>query len=91
MLNNYWHQIQALNPGIPEPQAVVLILQRTANIWDTFFDPIKRNIIRSLVERVTLEDDSISINWRTEGWLPLLETMKPKTVGAERLEMEMLA
>ncbi len=91
MLNNYWHQIQALNPGIPEPQAVVLILQRTANIWDTFFDQIKHNIIRSLVERVTLEVDSIAINWRTEGWLPLLETMKPKTVGAERLEMEMLA
>ena len=89
MLNKYWDQIQGLNPGIPEPQAVVLILQRTANIWDTFFDPIKRNIIRSLIERVTLHDDMVLINWRTEGWLSLLETMKPRSAGAEKLDIEM--
>lgn len=90
MLGKYWHRIQAINPGIPEAQAVVLILQRTATIWDSYFDPIKRNIIRSLVERVTLhDDDTVEINWRTEGWLSLLETMKPGSVGSEQLAMEM--
>lgn len=92
MLNQYWHRIQALNPGIPESQAVVLILQHTAKIWDSYFDQVKSHIIRSLVERVTLHsDDTIEVSWRTKNWLPLLETMKPRTVGAEMLEMEMTA
>jgi hypothetical protein len=92
VLNQYWHRIQSINPGIPEPQAVVIILQRTANIWDNYFDQVKSHIIRSLVERITLhEDDTVEVSWRTDNWIPLLETMKPKTVGAELLEMEMPA
>ena len=92
MLNQYWHRIQALNPGIPESQAVVLILQHTADIWDSYFDQIKSHIIRSLVERVTLHnDDTLEINWRTQDWLSLLNTMKPGTVGAEKMAMEMAA
>ena len=79
-----------LNPGIPESQAVVLILQQTAAIWDSYLDQLKSHIIRSLIERVTLhDDDTIELSWRTDDWLPLLETMKPKTVGAEKLEIEM--
>jgi site-specific DNA recombinase len=92
MLNQYWHRIQSINPGIPEPQAVVLILQRTAKIWDNYFDEVKSHIIRSLVERITLhEDDTVEVSWRTDNWIPLLETMKPKTTGAEMLELEMPA
>lgn len=92
MLTQYWHRIQSINPGIAEPQAVVLILQRTAKIWDNYFDQVKSHIIRSLVERITLhEDDTVEVSWRTDNWIPLLETMKPKTVGAELLEMEMPA
>lgn len=92
MLNQYWHRIKMLNPGIPESQAVVLILQQTATIWDSYFDQLKSHIIRSLIERVTLhDDDTIELSWRTDDWLPLLETMKPKTVGAEKLEIEMPA
>lgn len=92
MLNQYWHRIQSINPGIPEPQAVVIILNRTANIWDDYFDQVKSHIIRSLVERVTLhEDDTVEVSWRTDNWIPLLETMKPRTTGAELLEMEMPA
>ena len=92
MLTQYWHRIQSINPDIAEPQAVVLILQRTAKIWDNYFDQVKSHIIRSLVERITLhEDDTVEVSWRTDNWIPLLETMKPKTVGAELLEMEMPA
>ena len=92
MLNQYWHQIQQLNPGIPEAQAVNLVLQRTAEIWDSYFDELKSHIIRSLVERVTLhDDDTIEVSWRTTDWLALLEAMKPGTIGAEMLEMEMPA
>jgi hypothetical protein len=92
MLNQYWHQIQQLNPGIPEAQAVNLVLQRTAEIWDSYFDELKSHIIRSLVERVTLhDDDTIEVSWRTTEWLVLLEAMNPGTVGAEMLEMEMPA
>lgn len=92
MLNQYWHQIQQLNPGIPEAQAVNLVLQRTAEIWDSYFDELKSHIIRSLVERVTLhDDDTIEVSWRTTDWLALLEAMKPGTIGAEMLEMEMHA
>jgi len=92
MLNQYWHRIQSMNPGIPEPQAVVIILNRTANIWDDYFDQVKSHIIRSLVERVTLhEDDTVEVSWRTDNWIPLLETMRPRTTGAELQKMEMLA
>jgi hypothetical protein len=53
---------------------------------------VKSHIIRSLVERITLhEDDTVEVSWRTDNWIPLLETMKPKTVGAELLETEMPA
>jgi len=91
MLTQYWHRIQSINPGIAEPQAVVLILQRTAKIWDNYFDQVKSHIIRSLVERITLhEDDTVEVSWRTDNWIPL-ETMKPKTTGAEMLELEMPA
>lgn len=57
-----------------------------------YFDELKSHIIRSLVERVTLhDDDTIEVSWRTTDWLALLEAMKPGTIGAEMLEMEMHA
>jgi hypothetical protein len=37
------------------------------------------------------EDDAVEVSWRTDNWILLLEIMKPKTVGAELLEMEMPA
>ena len=78
--------------AVGEPQAVMIVLQRTANIWDDYFDQVKSHIIRSLVERVTLhEDDTVEVSWRTDNWIPLLETMKPRTTGAEMLELEMAA
>ena len=41
---------------------------------------------------VTLhEDDTVEVSWRTDNWIALLETIKPRTAGAELLEMEMPA
>ena len=84
LIRRYYERVeeQQLNPGIPEAQAVNLILQRTAEIWDSYFDELKSHIIRSLVERVTLhDDDTIEVSWRTTDWLALLEAMKPGTIG----------
>lgn len=68
------------------------MLQRTAEIWDIYFDELKSHIIRSLVERVTLhDDDTIEVSRRTTDWLALLEAMKPETIGEEMQEIEMRA
>ena len=89
MVSEYWAQIQELNPTIDEPQAVVTLLKRTAEIWDTYFPPIPQLIIRSLIERVTIEDDGVRINWRCDKWPALLRSMTPETAGVELDEMEL--
>jgi DNA invertase Pin-like site-specific DNA recombinase len=66
MVHAYWEQIQKVNPSIDEPQAVVLLLRRTAEIWNQFFMPMKVEIVHSLIERVAVSPSGIKVLMRYE-------------------------
>jgi DNA invertase Pin-like site-specific DNA recombinase len=66
MVHAYWEQIQQINPSIDEPQAVVLLLRRTAEIWNQFFMPMKVEIVHSLIERVVVSPSGIEVLMRYE-------------------------
>jgi site-specific DNA recombinase len=66
MVDNYWEQIQKINPSIDEPQAVMLLLRRTADLWNQFFPVMKIAIIQSLVKRVTVRHNGAEVLMRYE-------------------------
>jgi DNA invertase Pin-like site-specific DNA recombinase len=66
MVHAYWEQIQQINTSIDEPQAVVLLLRRTAEIWNQFFMPMKVEIVHSLIERVVVSPSGIEVLMRYE-------------------------
>jgi DNA invertase Pin-like site-specific DNA recombinase len=66
MVQEYWSEIQKINPSIDEPQAVVLLLRRTADIWNQFFTPMKIEIIHSLIKRVVVSPNGAEIFMRFE-------------------------
>ena len=66
MVHAYWAQIQKINPSIDEPQAVVLLLRRTAEIWNQFFMPMKVEIVYSLIDRVVVSPSGIEVLMRYE-------------------------
>jgi site-specific DNA recombinase len=75
MVNAYWEQIQKVNPSIDEPQAVVLLLRRTAEIWNQFFMPMKVEIVHSLIERVVVSPSGIEVLMRYEALGEFVKTM----------------
>jgi len=66
MVDKYWAQIQKINPNIDEPQAVMLLLRRTAELWNQFFPVMKTEIIQSLVKRVTVRQSGAEVLMRYE-------------------------
>lgn len=66
MINKYLEQIQKINTNIDEPQAVMLLLRRTAELWEQFFPAMKIEIIQSLVKRVTVSHQGAEISMRYE-------------------------
>jgi site-specific DNA recombinase len=66
MVDKYWEQIQKINPSIDEPQAVMLLLRRTAELWNQFFPTVKTEIIQSLVKRVTVRQNGAEVLLRYE-------------------------
>ena len=66
MVDKYWEQIQKINPSIDEPQAVMLLLRRTAELWNQFFPAMKIAIIQSLVKRVTVRHNGAEVLMRYE-------------------------
>lgn len=66
MVHACWEQIQQINPSIDEPQAVVLLLRKTTEIWDQFFMPMKVEIVHSLIERVVVSPSGVEVLMRYE-------------------------
>lgn len=66
MVDKYWEQIQKINPNIDEPQAVMLLLRRTAELWNQFFPAMKIAIIQSLIKRVTVRHNGAEVLMRYE-------------------------
>lgn len=88
MVHQYWQQIQTLNPELDEPGAVVILFQRTASIWNQLFPQAKKDIVRSLIKRVTVSEDGVELEWRYEAWGALIGELAPGTVAHEMHERE---
>ncbi len=86
MVHAYWEQIQKINPSIDEPQAVVLLLRRTAEIWNQFFMPMKVEIVRSLIERVVLSPSGIEVIMRYEALGEFVKAMNSNNPSKQREE-----
>jgi site-specific DNA recombinase len=87
MVDKYWEQIQKINPGIDEPQAVMLLLRRTAELWNQFFPAMKIAIIQSLVKRVTVRHNGAEVLMRYEA---LGDFVKAITSKDSKLNMQVL-
>jgi DNA invertase Pin-like site-specific DNA recombinase/septum formation topological specificity factor MinE len=83
MVDKYWSEIQKINPSIDEPQAVVLILRHTANIWDQFFTKMKTEIIHALIKRVVIKPDGIEVQMRFEGLGAVVKAMQSQSPQLE--------
>lgn len=86
MVHAYWKQIQKINPSIDEPQAVVLLLRRTAEIWDQFFMPMKVEIVQSLIERVIVGPSGAEVVMRYEALGDFVKAMNSKSQSSKKLD-----
>jgi len=87
MVDKYWEQIQKINPNIDEPQAVMLLLRRTAELWNQFFPTMKTEIIQSLIKRVTVRHNGAEVLMRYEA---LGEFVKAITSKDSKLQIKVL-
>ena len=83
-----WDAVRAQHPELSEPE-VVLQLREIGAVWEQLFPEERRRIVQLLIERVTLGDAGIEITWRAAGWPTLASEMRPGTIGAELLELEL--
>ncbi len=79
MVQKYWSEIQKINPSLDEPQAVVLLLRRTAQIWNQFLTPMKTEIIHSLIDRVVVNPNGAEVLMRYEGLGSFVKAMNVNT------------
>jgi site-specific DNA recombinase len=82
-------KVAASTPEVTEPE-VVLALRHLGNVWEQIFPAERQRIVQLLIERVTLRDEGIEINWRDVGWATLVGEMLPGTIGAELAEVEQM-
>jgi hypothetical protein len=82
-------KVAASTPEVTEPE-VVLALRHLGNVWEQLFPAERQRIVQLLIERVTLRDEGIEINWRDVGWATLVGEMLPGTIGAELAEVEQM-
>lgn len=75
MVRTHWEQIQQVNPSIEDPQTVVSLLRRTADIWDQFFTPLKVEIVKNLIKRVIIKPNGVEVLMRFEGLGDFVKTM----------------
>ena len=88
MVEQYWNEIQKLNPTIEEPEAAMLILRRTADGWDRFFPSVKRAILASLVHRITVTEQGLDVDWKLESIASLGSQTKRGSVAHEIATLE---
>ena len=66
MVLTHWKQIKQVNPSIEDPQTVVSLLRRTADIWDQYFAPLKTEIVKNLIQRVIIKPNGVEVLMRFE-------------------------
>ena len=65
------HEVTALRPRISEPEAIAA-LQAIDEVWDQLFPGEQARIAHTLIDRITVRRDGISIAWKTDGMPRLL-------------------
>lgn len=60
------HEVTALRPRISEPEAIAA-LQSIDEVWDQLFPGEQARIAHTLIDRITVRKDGISIAWKTDG------------------------
>ncbi len=71
-------EMVALRPRTSESEAIAA-LQSIDKVWDELFPAEQARIAHTLIDRITVRKDEISIAWRTEGMPRLLrETVAPE-------------
>lgn len=88
MVHRYWDQITRMNAQLTEPQAMVALFSNTASVWDKLAPKAKCDITRTLIQRVTVLEDGLDIQWRFEAWGALVGDIPRKTAGHELQDME---
>ena len=89
MVHRYWQHIQAANPELSEPEMVVTLFKRTAAVWNQLFPDVKKDIVRSLVKRVTVSKQGITLDWRYEAWGAFIGELSPGTTARELNDIEL--
>ena len=64
-------EVRTERPGTEEAQAIEA-LQSIEQVWDQLFSAEQSQIARTLIERITVAPNGISIKWRGEGLNKLL-------------------
>ena len=64
-------EVTALRPRISEAEAIAA-LQSIDEVWDELFPAEQARIAHTLIDRITVRKDGISIAWKTEGMPKLL-------------------
>jgi site-specific DNA recombinase len=75
-------EVASLRPRIGEADAI-RTLQNIDPVWDELFPAEQANIVRTLVERITVRREGITIQWKDQGMNQLLrETLSGPTLEA---------
>lgn len=88
VVEKYWHEIQKLNPTIEEPEAAMLILNRTADTWDRFFPTVQRAILASLVHRITVTETGLDMAWKFDSLTAVSNGAAPGGLAHELAALE---
>lgn len=65
------HEVTAIRPNITDNEAITA-LHSVDQVWDALFPQEQARIAQTLIERITVSRDGISIAWKTQGMPKLL-------------------
>lgn len=80
VLSQAIREVTSLRPRLREPEAIDTLRSIDA-VWDQLFQAEQARIAQTLIDRITVRKDGISIVWKTEGMPKLLRAMvEPQAV-----------
>jgi site-specific DNA recombinase len=85
-----WDRVRESAIDLDEARVVVPMRQLAA-VWPSLFPAEQRRLAQLLIERVQIGDDGLEILWRDAGWVELIDELRPGSIGAELVEVEMTA
>jgi len=73
VLGHAVREVPTLRPDIPEAKAIDA-LQSIDVVWEELFPAEQARIIQTVIKRITVRKDGVSIEWRNDGMSRLLHT-----------------